>query len=155
MTDVQITIGSRVTMHFSLKLSDGMLVESSFDDQPLSFVVGDGTLDKGLELALIGLREGDHQVLTLMPGQAFGMRDETAVQRVEKSRFPADMQLEPGQIVGFSGPDGEELAGAVLELQDQHVKVDFNYPLAGREIVFETRIIEVTNPPSEEAIPGP
>jgi FKBP-type peptidyl-prolyl cis-trans isomerase SlpA len=155
MTDVQITIGSRVTMHFSLKLSDGMLVESSFDDQPLSFVVGDGTLDKGLELALIGLREGDHQVLTLMPGQAFGMRDETAVQRVEKSRFPADMQLEPGQIVGFSGPDGEELAGAVLELQDQHVKVDFNHPLAGREIVFETRIIEVTNPPSEEAIPGP
>ena len=152
---MQITIGSRVTMHFSLKLSDGMLVESSFDDQPLSFVVGDGTLDKGLELALIGLREGDHQVLTLMPGQAFGMRDETAVQRVEKSRFPADMQLEPGQIVGFSGPDGEELAGAVLELQDQHVKVDFNHPLAGREIVFETRIIEVTNPPSEEAIPGP
>ena len=155
MPDVQITIGSRVSMHFSLKLSDGMLVESSFDDQPLSFVVGDGTLDKGLELALIGLREGDHQVLTLMPGQAFGMRDETAVQRVEKSRFPADMQLEPGQIVGFSGPDGEELAGAVLELQDQHVKVDFNHPLAGREIVFETRIIEVTNPPSEEAIPGP
>ena len=152
---MQITIGSRVTMHFSLKLSDGMLVESSFDDQPLSFVVGDGTLDKGLELALIGLREGDHQVLTLMPGQAFGMRDETAVQRVEKSRFPADMQLEPGQIVGFSGPDGQELAGAVLELQDQHVKVDFNHPLAGREIVFETRIIEVTNPPSEEAIPGP
>ena len=152
---MQITIGSRVTMHFSLKLSDGMLVESSFDDQPLSFVVGDGTLDKGLELALIGLREGDHQVLTLMPGQAFGMRDETAVQRVEKSRFPADMQLEPGQIVGFSGPDGEELAGAVLELEDQHVKVDFNHPLAGREIVFETRIIQVTNPPSEEAIPGP
>jgi FKBP-type peptidyl-prolyl cis-trans isomerase SlpA len=151
---VQITIGSRVSMHFSLKLSDGMPVESSFDDQPLSFVVGDGTLDRGLELALIGLREGDHQVLTLMPGQAFGARDEAAVQRVEKSRFPADMQLEPGQIVGFSGPDGEEIAGAVLEVQAQHVKVDFNHPLAGREIVFETRIIEVTNPPCEEAIPG-
>ena len=151
---MQITIGSRVTMHFSLKLSDGMLVESSFDDQPLSFVVGDGTLDRGLELALIGLREGDHQVLTLMPGQAFGARDQAAVQLVETSRFPADMQLEPGQIVGFSGPDGEEIAGAVLEVQDQQVQVDFNHPLAGREIVFETRILEVTNPPSEEAIPG-
>ena len=145
MTDVQITIGSRVTMHFSLKLSYGMLVESSFDDQPLSFVVGDGTLDKGLELALIGLREGDHQVLTLMPGQAFGMRDETAVQRVEKSRFPADMQLEPGQIVGFSGPDCEELAGAVLELQDQHVKVDFNHPLAGNDVIFRVKILSVNN----------
>jgi FKBP-type peptidyl-prolyl cis-trans isomerase SlpA len=154
MPDVQITIGSRVTMHFALKLSDGMLVENSFDDQPVSFVVGDGTLDRGLELGLIGLREGDHQVLTLMPGQAFGARDEAAVQWVDKSSFPAEMQLEPGQIVGFSGPDNEEIAGAVLEVQDQQVKVDFNHPLAGREIVFETRIIEVTNPPSEADIPG-
>ena len=154
MPDVQITIGSRVTMHFSLKLSDGMLVESSFDDQPLSFVVGDGTLDRGLELALIGLREGERQALTLMPGQAFGMRDEEAIQLVDKSRFPADMRLEPGQIVGFSGPDGEELAGAVLEVHDQQVKVDFNHPLAGREIVFESLIVEVTNPPSEADIAG-
>ena len=154
MPDVQITIGSRVTMHFSLKLSDGMLVESSFDDQPLSFVVGDGTLDRGLELALIGLREGERQALTLMPGQAFGMRDEEAIQLVDKSRFPADMRLEPGQIVGFSGPDGEELAGAVLEVHDQQVKVDFNHPLAGREIIFESLIVEVTNPPSEADIAG-
>ncbi len=154
MPDVQITIGSRVTMHFSLKLSDGMLVESSFADQPLSFVVGDGTLDRGLELALIGLREGDRQVLTLMPGQAFGMREEEAIQRVDKSRFPADMRLEPGQIVGFSGPDGEELAGAVLEVHDQAVKVDFNHPLAGREIIFESLIVAVTNPPSEADIAG-
>jgi FKBP-type peptidyl-prolyl cis-trans isomerase SlpA len=151
---MQITIGSRVTMHFSLKLADGMLVESSFDDQPLSFVVGDGTLDRGLELALIGLREGDHQVLTLMPGQAFGMRDENAIQLVEKTRFPEGMQLKPGQIVGFSGPDGEEIAGAVLEVHDQQVKVDFNHPLAGREIVFECLILQVTNPESEADIGG-
>ena len=151
---MQITIGSRVTMHFSLKLANGMLVESSFDDQPLSFVVGDGTLDRGLELALIGLRPGDHEVLTLMPGQAFGMRDETAVQLVEKARFPADMRLEPGHIVGFAGPDGEELAGAVLAVHEQQVKVDFNHPLAGREIVFESMIIEVTNSQSEANISG-
>jgi len=154
MPEMQITLGSRVTMHFSLKLADGMLVESSFDDQPLSFVVGDGTLDRGLELALIGLREGDHQVLTLMPGQAFGIRDEEAVQLVEKLRFPAHMRLEPGQIVGFSGPDGQEVAGAVLEVHDQQVKVDFNHPLAGREIVFESLILELTNPVSEEDITG-
>ncbi len=143
---MQIGIGSRVTMHFSLKLADGMLVESSFDDQPLSFVVGDGTLDRGLELALIGLREGDRQTLTLMPGQAFGVRDDKAIQLIERDLFPADMQLQPGQIVGFTGPDGEELAGAVLEIQNRLVKVDFNHPLAGREIEFETLILEVDEP---------
>jgi len=146
---MQITIGSRVTMHFSIKLADGMLAESSFDDQPLTFVVGDGTLDRGLELALIGLRKGDRQVLTLMPGQAFGLRDKKAIQSVERSRFPADMRLEPGQIVGFSGADGQEIAGAVLEVHDDHVKMDFNHPLAGREIVFEVLILGIADPQTD------
>lgn len=146
---MQITIGSRVTMHFSIKLADGMPVEGSFDDQPLTFVVGDGTLDRGLELALIGLREGDRQVLTLMPGQAFGVPDPQAIQWVDRARFPADMQLQPGQIVGFSGANGEEVAGAVLEVDEEQVKMDFNHPLAGREIVFEVLILEIADPETD------
>jgi len=148
---MEITFGSRVTMHFSLKLSDGLLVESSFDDEPLSFTVGDGTLDRGLELALIGLREGEHQRLTLMPGQAFGVRVKDAIEVVERSRFPAEMQLSPGQIVGFSGPDGRELAGAVLEVGEREVKMDFNHPLAGRIIEFETEILLVEDPDGSAA----
>lgn len=143
---MQITIGSRVIMHFSLKLADGMPVESSYDEEPITFVVGDGTLDKGLELALIGLRPDDRQVLTLMPGQAFGQRDAAAVQALPRTEFPADMALAPGQIIGFTGQNGEELAGAVLEVGQDQVKVDFNHPLAGREIVFDVHILAVENP---------
>ena len=143
---MQISIGSRVTMHFALRLKDGMVVESSFDDEPISFVVGDGTLDKGLELALIGLRPGDRQTLTLMPGQAFGMRDESALQLVPRNKFPAEINLEAGQIIGFTGERGEELAGAVVEVQEQQVKLDFNHPLAGREIEFEVQIINAEAP---------
>ncbi len=146
---MQITIGSKVTMHFALRLADGLVAESSFDNEPLTFVVGDGSLDKGLELALLGLRPGDRQDLTLMPGQAFGARDEAAVQWVDKDRFPAGMALERGQIVGFSAGDGEEVAGAIIEIQDQQVRVDFNHPLAGREIGFKVQILEVENPPPE------
>jgi FKBP-type peptidyl-prolyl cis-trans isomerase SlpA len=133
-------------MHFSLTLADGMLVESSFDDEPQTFVVGDGSVDKGLELALIGLRPNERQTLTLMPGQAFGQRDEANVRWLPKTNFPADMLLEPGQILGFSAADGEELAGAVLEIAREQVKVDFNHPLAGREIIFEVHILAVENP---------
>ena len=147
---MQITIGSKVTMHYALRLADGTLADSSFDDEPVSFVVGDGALDKGLELALIGLRAGDRQVLTLMPGQAFGVRDEAALQWVGRDRFPADMQLEKGQIIGFSGEQGAaDVAGAVIEIEEDRVKVDFNHPLAGREIVFEVEILSVENPPAE------
>jgi len=141
-------MGSGVTMHFSLRLADGMLVESSFDDEPISFVLGDGTLDRGLELALLGLVAGDRQTLSLMPGQAYGMRDEALLQRVGKSLFPEDMLLEPGQIVGFSGEDGEDVAAAIIEIGDDDVQVDFNHPLAGREIEFEVHILAVENPPA-------
>ena len=143
---MQITIGSSVTMHFSLALADGMLVESSFNDQPVSFVLGDGSIDKGLELALIGLVAGARQRLTLMPGQAFGERDESAIQSIPKSRFPEYMDLEPGQIIGFSGENGEEVAGAIVAIEDQEVTVDFNHPLAGREISFDVQILNVVNP---------
>lgn len=145
---MQIGMGSGVTMHFSLRLADGMLVESSFDDEPISFVLGDGTLDRGLELALLGLAAGDRQTLTLMPGQAYGMRDEAALQWVRKSMFPEGMLLEPGHIVGFSGEDGEDVAGAIIEIGDDDVQVDFNHPLAGREIEFEVHILAVENPPA-------
>ena len=145
---MQIGVGSRVTMHFALRLADSMLVESSFDDEPVSFVVGDGTLDRGLELALLGLVADDRQTLTLMPGQAFGRRDEAALQRVPKAQFAEDMLLEQGQIIGFSSEDGEEVAGAIIEIEDDHVQVDFNHPLAGREIEFEVHILAVENPPA-------
>lgn len=144
--DVQITIGSRVSMHFSIKLAGGMLVESSFDEEPQTFVVGDGSVDKGLELALIGLRPNQRQTLTLMPGQAFGQRDDSAISWLPKVDFPQEMHLEPGQIIGFTAANGEELAGAVLEVGQEQVKVDFNHPLAGREIIFEVHILIVENP---------
>ncbi len=142
---MQITFGSQVTLHFALRLQDGLVAESSFDDEPICFVVGDGSLDKGLELALIGLRAGDRQSLRLMPGQAFGVRDEAAIHLVERDLFPPDMQLEPGQVIGFSSEDGKEVAGLVLEVGAEEVRVDFNHPLAGRELDFEVQVLAVEN----------
>lgn len=143
---MQISPGSRVTLHFSLQLADGMPVESSFDDEPVTFVLGDGTLDHGLELALYGLRPNARQRLTLMPGQAFGQRDEAAVKMLPRASFPDDISLEPGQIIGFTGANDEPLAGAVLEVGPEEVKMDFNHPLAGREIIFEVHVLAVENP---------
>lgn len=146
---MQITIGSKVTMHFALRLADGMVADSSFDNEPVSFVVGDGSLDKALELALIGLGAGDRQTLTLMPGQAFGAREDAALQWLERDQFPPDMALQEGQIIGFTGQAGEDVAGAVIEIQQQRVRMDFNHPLAGREIEFEVEILSVDNPPAQ------
>lgn len=141
-----IAPGSQVTMHFSISLPDGTEAASTFDDEPTIFVMGDGSISEGLELALYGLTTGDKQSLTLQPDQAFGPRDEAKVHPMPRSNFAADMELEPGLIIGFTTPDGHELAGIVQEVQEQDVVMDFNHPLAGMEVTFIVEVLEVSAP---------
>lgn len=138
-----ISPGSTVTLHLSLTLEDGTVAESTFDDEPLTFTMGDGTLVEGLELGLYGLRPGATQRLTLFPEQAFGLRDPGKVHQLQRADFSAELVLEPGSIIGFDTPAGEELSGTIISLGDDTVEVDFNHPLAGRVIIFDVEIIDV------------
>lgn len=130
-------------MHFSLSLADGTVADSTREGEPLRFVMGDGTLIEGLELVLYGLKEGDQQCLSIEPRDAFGFPDEENIHTMPRSEFPADMQLEVGMIIGFSTPSGEEVPGAIQEIKDDEVVVDFNHPLAGHEVIFDVEILEV------------
>jgi len=81
-------------MHFSVSLTDGTVVETTRDDnEPLEFVMGDGTMIQGLELALYGLKAGDKQTVTIEPRLAFGFPDPESVHILPRSEFPQDMQL--------------------------------------------------------------
>lgn len=143
----QIQPGSRVCLHLAIKLADGTVAESTFDDEPMEIVIGDGTLVHGLEIALYGMRPGHTQSLTLHPTQAFGEHDPDAVGWLPREQFPTDMQLIPGALVGFSGPQGEEVAALVIAVEETRVQIDFNHPLAGKPIIFESEIISVEPPP--------
>ena len=134
---------STVTLHLSLALEDGTVAESTFEDEPLTFTMGDGTLEEGLELGLYGLTAGNTQRLVLEPGQAFGLHDPAKLHQLSRSEFSAELEVEPGVIIGFDTPSGEELSGTIVSLTDEAVEVDFNHPLAGKVIVFEVEIITV------------
>lgn len=147
MTQQEIAPHSRVTLHFSLATTEGVEIVSTFGGDPTTLTLGDGSLNEGLELALYGLTPGQEQTLTLTQDQAFGLRDEDKVQRLPVTDFPADMALEPGLVIAFETPAGEEVAGIVMDLTEQEVEVDFNHPLAGQEVVFRVQILEVESPP--------
>jgi len=140
-----IDIGSEVHLHLSLVLPEGRLVLSTFDEEPLHLVIGDGTLSAGLEAPLHGMREGEEQTRFLAAGEGFGPRDEGNIHPIARADFPVQMELEEGLIVGFTAPNGSEVAGAVVRLGDESVEVDFNHPLAGRELIYRVRILAVTN----------
>lgn len=141
----EIMPGSSVALHLSIAMSDGTEVMSTFGGQPSELIMGDGSLSEGLELALYGLKAGEKQTLKLNPEQAFGSWEATKIHKLHKRAFNSGLTLEPGAVIAFEGPAGEELAGTVLEIGEQDVTVDFNHPLAGRELVFKVEILQVTN----------
>lgn len=142
MADSVIAPGSRVVLHLALSLPDGTEVLSTFDQPPLDFRVGDGTLQPGLELALYGLQPGAEEDLSLPPGLAYGAPDAQLRHWLPRRQF-AGLSLELDQVVAFSLPNGEETAGRVLEMSDERVRIDFNHPLAGLPLQLRVKILEV------------
>jgi FKBP-type peptidyl-prolyl cis-trans isomerase SlpA len=136
--------GCEVQMHFTLTLEDGTVADTTRNDEPIQFVMGDGTLIEGLELALYGLSQGEKQCIAIEPRDAFGFPDEDNIHSLNRNEFPTDIQLEVGQIIEFSTPSGEEVPGAIMALNDDEVVVDFNHPLAGHVIVFDVEILKIS-----------
>ncbi len=146
--------GARVRMHYSITLEDGTVADSTFEEEPIEFVFGDGTLQKGLELAILGLHQGDTQSLRIGPELGFGYHDPENVHRMPRDDFPADMAVETGQIIGFTTPGGDEVPGMIKSVDEADVQVDFNHPLAGHEIRFDVEILAVA-PPADSASEAP
>ncbi|MEQ8955604.1 MAG: peptidylprolyl isomerase [Gammaproteobacteria bacterium] len=148
--------GSQVRLHFSLALASGELVDSNFDKAPPSFVVGDGSLLPGFEACLMGLRAGDQEEFLLPPEQAFGAPNDANCQSFTVDRFRHLLEddlvpVQPGAVVSFKDGAGFDLAGVVKSLDQSRVVVDFNHPLAGKEIRFRVHIIKVL-PPGEQPL---
>lgn len=148
----RIAYGSEVEMDFTIRLEDGTVAETTEGDEPLHFVMGDGTLVDGLELALYGLQAGDQQTLRIGPENAYGFPDPVNVHPMPRADFPPDMALQRGMIIEFSTPSGAEIPGMITEVGEKQVTVDFNHPLAGHEITFEVEILSVR---AGEELPPP
>ncbi|MEJ2359920.1 MAG: FKBP-type peptidyl-prolyl cis-trans isomerase [Gammaproteobacteria bacterium] len=149
MADVeQITIGpgSRVTMHFSLRFTDGYVADASEPGEPLTFVMGEGSMVQGLEMALYGLKAGDKQTVELDPLHAFGFADPENVYTMPRNEFAPELPVEVGTVMAFSTPSGQEIPGLIREVKDDDVLVDFNHPLAGHDVIFEVEIVDIKPP---------
>jgi FKBP-type peptidyl-prolyl cis-trans isomerase SlpA len=134
---------SKVRLHLSIHLEDGTEALSSLDDAPLDLHIGDGTLAPGLETLLIGLQSGaDEQ--TLIAGSAvFGEHDPSLVQHMPHSDLPHGFNPEPGQIVSFETPGGQETSGTILSSDTEGVEVDFNHPLSNRSLLIRVQVLAV------------
>ena len=143
---------SRVTLFYRIGLTDDQVLEDNFDDEPMTVTLGRGEMAEGLELALIGLKEGDEQTIDIGPDLAFGYIDETLFRAMARAEFDPDIELEPGLIIEFATEDGETLPGTILDFNDSEVRVDLNHPLAGQTVRYSVKIVAVEDDPEEPKV---
>ncbi len=143
MNELTIGEGVQVTLHFSLGLETGELIDSNFEGEPVTFTVGDGNMLPGFESALFGMKQGEEHALVVPPEQGFGMHNPENIQQFPRAQFPADVELKEGLMISFTDAQNNEIPGVVAAIDETTITVDFNHPLAGREIYFSVRIIAV------------
>ncbi|GAA0576338.1 FKBP-type peptidyl-prolyl cis-trans isomerase [Halomonas salifodinae] len=142
MSEYRIDEGMEVTLHFTLKLEDGAVVDSTKEKAPATFQLGDGNLPPGFEAPLKGLTDGDTGSFEIAPEHAFGQHNPQNIQRLKREDF-GDEALEVGMVMSFSDPSGGELPGVISAIDGEQIDVDFNHPLAGRTLTFEVEVISV------------
>lgn len=137
---MKINPHSKITLNFSLSLPDGSVIDSNFDQQPVELVLGAGDMLAGFEKALLGLQAGDELDTLITSEEAFGQYNDANIQRFKRSIFASGFELSEGLVVSFADSAGAELPGVVLSFDEEYVEVDFNHPLAGKDVAFRARI---------------
>lgn len=137
---------SEVVMHFTIKLQDGSVADSTLNSgKPAKFTMGDGSLSDNFEKCLLGLEAGIKESIELEAADAFGLSNPDNIHYMDKSKFVGDAAAEIGTIMAFAGPDGVDIPGIITDIAGDSVTVDFNHPLAGQDVVFEVEIVSITN----------
>ncbi|MEZ8825168.1 FKBP-type peptidyl-prolyl cis-trans isomerase [Vibrio amylolyticus] len=135
---------SAVTLHFTIKLNDGSVADSTHNmGKPAKLIIGDGSLSDNFEQCLLGLSSGENKSIELKAQDAFGMPNPDNVHYMDRAKFVGDSEVEVGTVMAFSGPDGAEIPGIITEIAGDSVTVDFNHPLAGQDVTFDVEILSV------------
>ncbi len=131
-----------VTIEYKLTVDDEV-IDSSEDDGPLTYLHGYDNILPGLEDELLGMKVGESKVLALEPEDAYGEYDEEAFMDVAREEFSDEVPLEPGVELHLTDEDGEEAYAVIVEVGDENVTLDFNHPLAGKQLNFEIKVLEI------------
>lgn len=148
---------SMVTLTYDLRLDNenGEMIEQATVEKPMQFLYGAGVMLPKFESQLAGLREGEPFNIKLKMNEAYGEVNEDAVVELPKHVFLVDGNFDNelitvGNTVPMMSSNGQRLNGLVLEVNDENVKMDFNHPLAGEDLFFAGKVVEVREASEEE-----
>jgi peptidylprolyl isomerase len=134
--------GDHVRVHYTGKLEDGQVFDSSRDGDPLEFTVGAGEVIPGFDEGVRGMQVGESKTIEIEAEDAYGPRRDALVTQVsrEAAQFPVEPQV--GMRFGLPLQDGSQLEVVITEVTDAHVTIDGNHPLAGEKLIFDVEMVE-------------
>jgi FKBP-type peptidyl-prolyl cis-trans isomerase SlpA len=141
----KVTATDRVKIHYTGKLTDGQVFDSSEGRDPLEFKMGQGQIIPGLESGLIDLEINQKKTIEVACSEAYGEVRPELKQQVPKDRLPQDINPEVGMGLVSKTPDGREMQLVITEVSENSVEVDANHPLAGKDLIFDVELVEIVD----------
>ncbi len=136
--------GDTVRIHYTGTLSDGSVFDSSEGRDPLEFTLGSGQVIPGFDTAVDGMSVGDKKTSVIPADQAYGARQEEAVQEVPREQIPAEIPLEVGLQLQMQSPSGQVVPVTVAAISDDVVTLDANHGLAGKDLTFAIELVSIS-----------
>lgn len=153
---MKISGNKAVAISYTLRNAEGVILDQATTERPLAYLHGVGMMLPAFEAALEGKAAGDMVKPVLSPEEGYGVRQEEAVQMLQKEIFaeaPAEVMV-VGKTLHMQDQDGNPIPGTIVEITDEGVRMDFNHPLAGVELHFEVMVMEVRDATQEELAHG-
>ena len=139
----QAKTGDTVKVHYTGRLSDGKIFDTSENREPLEFTLGNGRLIAGFDEAVLGMRADESRTVILANDKAYGSYKQEMVMVIDRNRIPSDVNPEVGQHFQIPGANGHTLFVAVMDVSDTTVTFDANHALAGKDLTFDIQLVEI------------
>lgn len=149
MSNLKVNKDLVVSMDYELKV-ENTVVDFSEEGDPLIFLQGRGNIIPGLEVAIQGMGVGESKNVMVKAAEAYGEYDPENFIEVPKAEFPEEIPLEIGTEIGVNDENGEELSAYIEEVDVDKITLNFNHPLAGKDLEFKVKIVEIREATPEE-----
>ena len=134
--------GDKIKVHYSGTLNDGSVFDSSDGRAPLEFTIGENQVIKGFEDGVKDMKLNQEKTIKIKPEDAYGESNKQLIISVPKDRFPQNIEV-GGRLV-LKGPEGQHIPAFVSEVKEDKVIIDLNHPLAGKELTFKIKVVEIS-----------
>jgi len=135
--------GDTVQIHYTGKLGNGTVFDTSLNRHPLQFTIGKGQVIAGFEQAVVGMNTGESRTAVIPVDQAYGPRRDDMIVTMERSKLPPDLNPEVGQRLEMTQMDDKTMLVTVTAVTEATMTLDANHPLAGKELTFDIQLISI------------